>query len=194
MRIKPGKKSSSFQKRVTANLLIRSTEVRVLTERGEMVGVMSRDEALTQARDAGKDLVLINEKATPPIVKIIDLAKFKYQEQQKKSQSRKTAKIQSIKEVRLTPFMSDGDFISRLNKVSKFLKKGDKVRLTLLFKGRAITKKESGYDIFERAIEATKEYSIVEVAPKMMGKKLMAQLMPIPSRVQAKKGITNEKN
>ncbi|OIO45410.1 MAG: translation initiation factor IF-3 [Candidatus Pacebacteria bacterium CG1_02_43_31] len=159
-----------------------------------MVGVMSRDEALTQARDAGKDLVLINEKATPPIVKIIDLAKFKYQEQQKKSQSRKTAKIQSIKEVRLTPFMSDGDFISRLNKVSKFLKKGDKVRLTLLFKGRAITKKEFGYDIFERAIEATKEYSIVEVAPKMMGKKLMAQLMPIPSRVQAKKGITNEKN
>ncbi len=188
MRIKPGKKNSSFQKRVTANLLIRSTEVRVLTERGEMVGVMSRDEALTQARDAGKDLVLINEKASPPIVKIIDLAKFKYQEQQKKSQGRKTAKIQSIKEVRLTPFMSDGDFISRLNKVSKFLKKGDKVRLTLLFKGRAITKKEFGYDIFERAIAATKEYSIVEVAPKMMGKKLMAQLMP------TKKRITNEKD
>lgn len=194
MRIKPGKKNSSFQKRVTANLLIRATEVRVLTERGKMVGVMSRDEALTKARDADKDLVLINEKATPPIVKIIDLAKFKYQEQQKKSEGRKKAKIQSIKEVRLTPFMSDGDFISRLNKVSKFLKKGDKVRLTLLFKGRAITKKEFGYDIFERAIKATKEYSLVEVAPKMMGKKLMAQLMPIPSRIQAKKGITNEKD
>ncbi|MBU0974787.1 translation initiation factor IF-3 [Patescibacteria group bacterium] len=192
--MKPGKKNSSFQKRVTANLLIRATEVRVLTERGKMVGVMSRDEALTKARDADKDLVLINEKATPPIVKIIDLAKFKYQEQQKKSEGRKKAKIQSIKEVRLTPFMSDGDFISRLNKVSKFLKKGDKVRLTLLFKGRAITKKEFGYDIFERAIKATKEYSLVEVAPKMMGKKLMAQLMPIPSRIQAKKGITNEKD
>ncbi len=187
MRIKPGKKNSSFQKRVTANLLIRATEVRVLTERGEMVGVMSRDEALTQARDANKDLVLINEKANPPIAKIIDLAKFKYQEQQKKSQGRKKAKIQNIKEVRFTPFMSDGDFVSRLNKVLKFLKKGDKVRLTLLFKGRAITKKEFGYDIFERAIEATKEYALVEVAPKMMGKKLMAQLMPIPSRVQAKK-------
>ena len=96
MRIKPGKKNSSFQKRVTANLLIRATEVRVLTERGEMVGVMSRDEALTQARDANKDLVLINEKANPPIAKIIDLAKFKYQEQQKKSQGRKKAKIQNI--------------------------------------------------------------------------------------------------
>ena len=187
MRIKPGKKRNSYHKRVTANLLIRATEVRVLTEHGEMIGVMSRDEALTKARDIDKDLVLINEKAQPPIVKIIDLAKYKYQEQQKKSQGRKKAKIQSIKEVRFTPFMSDGDFNSRLNKVSKFLKKGDKVRLTLLFKGRAITKKEFGYGIFEKIIESTVEYSTVEVAPKMMGKKLMAQLMP-------KKGTTNEKN
>ncbi|MBP7740912.1 translation initiation factor IF-3 [Candidatus Woesebacteria bacterium] len=169
---------SSFQQRVTANLLIRATEVRVLTERGEMIGVMSRDEALEKARDAEKDLVLISDKATPPLVKIIDLAKFKYQEQQKKSQGRKTAKTQSIKEVRFTPFMSEGDFISRLNKVTKFLKKGDKVRLTLLFKGRAITKKEFGYDIFGKVIEATKEFSTVEVVPKLMGKKLMAQIMP----------------
>ena len=174
--------------------MIRATEVRVLTEHGEMVGVMSRDEALTKARDAEKDLVLINEKANPPIVKIIDLAKFKYQEQQKKAQGRKKAKTQSIKEVRFTPFMSDGDFKSRLNKVLKFLQKGDKVRLTLLFKGRAITKKEFGYDIFEKVIEATAEYSTVEVIPKMMGKKLMAQLMPTPSKVQAKKGMTDEKD
>lgn len=140
---------------------------------------MSRDEALTKAREADKDLVLINEKAKPPIVKIIDLAKYKYQEQQKKSQGRKKAKTQSIKEVRFTPFMSEGDFNSRLKKVERFLRKEDKVRMTLLFKGRAITKKEFGYEIFEKVIDATKEYSTVEVAPKMMGKKLMAQLMPI---------------
>ncbi|MCB9813669.1 MAG: translation initiation factor IF-3 [Pseudomonadales bacterium] len=194
MRIKPGKNKSSYNKRITVNLLIRASEVRVLTERGEMVGLMSRDEALAKAREADKDLVLINEKANPPIVKIIDLAKYKYQEQQKRTQGRKKARAQGLKEVRFTPFMSDGDFNSRLKKVTTFLKKGDKVRLTLLFKGRAITKKEFGFNIFERVIENTKEYSTVEVVPKLMGKKLLAQLMPIPSRVQAKKGIINEKN
>jgi len=182
VRIKPSKKRTSFQKRITVNLLIKAPEVRVLTERGEMIGVMSRDEALDKAREVDKDLVLINEKAKPPIAKIIDLAKYKYQEQQKKSQGRKKAKAQNIKEVRLTPFMSEGDFISRLNKITKFLKKGDKVRLTLLFKGRAITKKEFGFDLFDRVIKETSEYATVEVAPKMIGKKLMAQLMPISKK------------
>ncbi len=179
MRIKPGKKRNSFKKRITVNLLIKAPQVRVLDEYGEMIGVMSRDEALEKARRVDKDLVLISEKAQPPIVKIIDLAKYKYQEQQKRAQGRKKAKAQSIKEVRLTPFISEGDFASRLNKIIKFLKKGDKVRLTLLFKGRAITKKEFGFDLFERVIQETKELSTVEVAPKMIGKKLMAQLMPI---------------
>lgn len=149
---------------------------------------MSKDEALQKARDVEKDLVLINDNAQPPIVKIIDLAKFKYQEQQKKSEGRKKSKVQSIKEVRFTPFMSEGDFLSRLKKVEKFLKKKDKVRLTLLFKGRAITKKEFGYDIFDKIIEATKDFASVELEPKMMGKKLMAQLMPIS------KGKKNEKS
>jgi len=182
VRIKPGKKRNSFKKRITVNLLIKAPQVRVLDEYGEMIGVMTRDEALDKARVVDKDLVLINEKAQPPIVKIIDLAKYKYQEQQKKAQGRKKAKTQSIKEVRLTPFMSEGDFKSRLNKITKFLQKGDKVRLTLLFKGRAITKKEFGFDLFERVIQETEEIATVEVAPKMIGKKLMAQLMPTKKR------------
>jgi len=178
VRIKPGKNKDSYNKRITVNLLIRAVEVRVLSEHGEMLGVMSRNDALAKAREANTDLILINEKAKPPIVKMIDLTKYKYQEQQKKSQGRKKSKTQNIKEVRFTPFMSEGDFNSRLSKVIKFLQKGDKVRLTLLFKGRAITKKEFGYDIFEKIIKNTEECSSVEIAPKMMGKKLLAQLMP----------------
>lgn len=178
--MKPGKNNKSFgnKKFYTINERIKAQEVRALNEFGEMIGVMSKSEALDKAREAGKDLVLINDSAKPAIVKIIDLAKFKYQEQQKEAKSRKKAKAQDIKEVRFTPFMGEGDFESRLKKVTTFLEKGDKVRLSLMFKGRAITKKEFGYDTFDRIISATAEIATVEMEPKLMGKKLIAQLMP----------------
>lgn len=172
------KQNYSRKNRIAVNEYIRATEVRVLTEQREMLGIMSKEEALAKARAAEKDLVLINEKAQPPIVKIIDLAKFKYQEQQREAKNRKTAKSQDLKEVRFSPFMGEGDFIARLNKVKKFLEKGDKVRLSLMFKGRAITKKEFGYEVFDRVIAETTGIASVEVEPKMLGKKLMAQLMP----------------
>lgn len=180
--MRPNKNKQSFGKKYyTTNERIRALEVRVLNEFGEMIGVMSKSEALNKAREADKDLVLINEAAKPSIVKIIDLAKFKYQEQQKKAQSRKKAKKQDIKEVRFTPFMGEGDFDSRLKKVIKFLEKGDKVRLSLMFKGRAITKKEFGFNSFDRIFEATSEIGTVEMKPKLMGKKLIAQIMPTKS-------------
>lgn len=183
MRKKPSKQHRSFGNRskYTINERIQAQKVRVLNEFGEMIGVMSKSDALQKARDAEKDLILINDSQDPVIAKIIDLAKYKYQEQQKKAKSRKNAKSQDLKEVRFTPFMGEGDFESRLNKVTKFLKKGDKVRLSLLFKGRAITKKEFGYETFARVIEATKEIASVEMEPKLMGKKLIAQLMPAKS-------------
>ena len=168
--------------RIIANQFIRASELRVISETGEQVGVLSKEEALKAARSSDKDLVLITANANPPVGKIIELAKFKYQQQQKQAASRKKAKAQEIKEVRFTPFMGDGDFQARLKKVEQFLTKGDKVRLSLQFKGRAITKKEFGYGIFNRVIEATQELATVELEPKMMGKKLMAQLMPAKSK------------
>jgi translation initiation factor IF-3 len=163
---------------VTANHQIRVPEVRVLSEHGEMIGVMSTQTALLKAQEMGKDLVLLNEQAKPPVTKIIDISKYKYQIQQKEAESRKRAKAQDTKEIRFTPFMGDGDFESRLNKVLNFLKDGDKVRLSLQFRGREITKKEFGYEMFKRVIQATEEYSVVESEPKLMGNKLLAQLMP----------------
>lgn len=165
--------------RVIANQFIRATQLRVISESGEQVGILSKEEALEQARLAEKDLVLITANANPPVAKIIELAKYKYQLQQKEAASRKKAKAQEIKEVRFTPFMGEGDFEARLKKVVGFLKKGDKVRLSLQFKGRAITKKEFGYDLFSRVVEATQDIATVELEPKMMGKKLIAQLMPV---------------
>ncbi len=178
IRKKPFFNSRREQTYIIANHRVRFPEVRVLDEQGEALGIMSSRDAMIRAQEAEKDLVLITEKAKPPVVKIIDLAKFKYQQQQKEAESRKKAKSQDTKEIRFTPFMGEGDFIARLNKVSNFLKKGDKVRLSLEFKGRAITKKEFGFEMINRVIEATKEFATIEIAPKLMGKKLMAQLMP----------------
>lgn len=165
---------------IKANHNIRYPEVRVLTDIGEMVGVMSTHEALNMARDAGKDLVLVTEGAKPPIVKIIELSKYKYQLKQKKAEGRKKAKTQEIKEVRFTQFMADGDFETRYKRVEGFIKKGSKVKITLQFgRGRAITKKEFGYDILEKIFEKSQDIAEVEIKPKPIGRKLMAQLMPI---------------
>lgn len=144
-----------------------------------MLGVMSKAEAQEKASTAGKDLVLIAPKAQPPVVKIIDSAKYKYQLQQRQAAERKKTKTADIKEVRFSPFMGEGDFQARLKKVSNFLEKGDKVKLSLQFKGRAITKKEFGYELFDKIITATEHIGSVEIEPKMMGKKLIGQLTPI---------------
>ncbi len=167
---------------VTANHQIRAAEVRVLDEKGGQLGVMSTRDAIEKARVAEKDLVLIADKAQPPVAKIISISKYKYQQQQKDRESRKKAKAQEIKEVRFTPFMSDGDFDSRLKKVESFLKRGDKVRLSLQFKGRQITKKEFGFNMFQRVMSATEEIATLEMEPKMLGKKLIAQLQPVSSK------------
>jgi translation initiation factor IF-3 len=170
------------QFRVTANHNIRVPELRVLTDIGEMIGVMSTQEALEKARIAGKDLVMVTETAQPPIAKIIDLAKYRYQLQQKQAEGRKKSKAQDIKEIRFSPFIGEGDFQTRLKKIVEFLKKGDKVRMTLEFRGRAITKQEFGREHFDRVFAETAELATVEIQPKMLGKKMMAQLMPIKKK------------
>ncbi len=179
MRKKPTKSFKAKQPFIVANHNIRASEVRVLSATGEMIGVMSTSDALMQARQAEKDLVLVTASANPPVAKIIELAKYKYQIQQRESENRKRSKAQDLKEVRFTPFLSQGDFDSKMKKVLQFLKGGDKVRLSLQFKGRAITKKEFGFDVFARVFAATSDIAVVEVTPKLMGKKLLAQLMPM---------------
>lgn len=182
IRKRPVKRPQQPQVWVTANHQIRVPEVRVLSEQGEMIGVMSTREALDKAREVEKDLILINDKAQPPVAKIIDISKYKYQQQQKDAESRKKAKAQDTKEVRFTPFMGEGDYQSRLNKVIDFLKDGDKVRLSLQFKGRLITKKEFGYEMFKKVISATEDIASVEIQPKLMGSKLLAQLQPVSKK------------
>ena len=141
---------------------------------------MSSSQAQQQALDEDKDLVLVTEKADPPLVKIIDLAKYKYQLKQKQAEGRKAAHKQDTKEIRFSPFIGDGDFDTRMRKIKNFLEKGDKVRLTMEFKGgRQISKKDFGYEVFNRIFAGTKEFALIEIQPKLIGKKLMAQIMPL---------------
>lgn len=164
--------------RIVANSRIQAPQVKVIGDDGKLLGVLNTSEALRLAYSQDKDLVLISANQKPPITKIIEINKYKYQVQQKDAQSRKNAKAQELKEIRFTPFMSDGDYQSRLKKVKDFLTDGDKVRLSLAFKGRQITKQSFGHERIKQVIIDTSEIASVEIPPKMIGRKIMAQLKP----------------
>jgi len=176
-------KNKYYQRRVNdgivANKAIRFPEVRVIDAQGQQLGVMSSREALEEAHRQGKDMVLITAQAQPPVVKIIELSKYKYRLQQKEAEQRKSARQQEIKGVRLTPFIEEADFQTRLRQVKRFLKDGDKVRVEADFKrGRQRSKKEFGFRNFERIIEEVGDQAEVEIAPKSIGTKIMMQLTP----------------
>lgn len=161
------------------NQNIRAEKVRVITEEGENLGVITVEEALFKARQLGLDLVEITDKATPPICKIIDFRKFKYNESKKDQSGKKKSKQQDIKEVRFTPFIGTGDFLNRIKKIRAFLEDGDKVKLTVKFTGRQITRKDFGDKVMSNALKELGEdlYSI-EQHPKLQGKMLYMIIKP----------------
>ncbi len=178
---KSGPKFRSQRERifVVANNLIRFPELRVIDEWGEALGVMSTMAAQTLADDSEKDLVLITDKATPPIAKIIELSKYRYQLSQKKAEERKKNKIQDIKEIRLTPFIGENDLQAKIRKAMDFIKHNDKVRLSMELKGRNITKQDIATEIVNRVVNELSEIAQVEVPVKLLGKKMQLQLMPV---------------
>ena len=159
------------------NQNIRHSEVRVLDQNGGQMGVMSAKDALEKAQSQGMDLVEITDKATPPIVKIIDFQKFRYQED-KKERSGSSRAGQETKELRFKPFMAENDIAIRVKQAEKFLKSGDRVKLVVKFQGREITKKEFGEKVMNQALSGISEISTVVEQPKYMGKLLIAQVKP----------------
>lgn len=160
------------------NERITAPELRVLNALGEQIGVMSRIEALTKAREEELDLVEIAASAKPPVVKIIDFNKFLYQESKKKQEEKKKAKVSETKEVRLGPFMSSNDLQVVVRRAKEFLEDGDKVKLVLKFKGRQITHPEFGHAIIGRTIEALSDISKVDREARLEGKQLIAVISP----------------
>ena len=172
------------------NHFIQSPELRVLDQFNKQLGLMTKEEALRRARESGIDLVEIAPKAVPPVAKLIDFSKFKYQQQQKAQEDKKKAKIAEIKELRLTPVIAKGDFDSRMKKARKYLEGGDKVRLVVKFQGRLITRKEFGERVLQRAVEQLADCSAVEIAPRLLGKFMMMQLTAVKKKKVSDKKMT----
>lgn len=172
-------KSRSEQIYVKANHQIHFPVVRVLSEHGDSLGEMSSNEALEKAMELESDLILVTDKAEPPVVKIIELSKYKYQLKKKTADTRKKSKTAELKELRFTPFMGEADFQARNRKVRDFLEKGNKVKLTLTFKGRQIVRKDLGFEVIEKIFSSNADLGKISIPPKLIGKKILAQLDPI---------------
>ena len=152
----------------------------MIDEDGENIGVVTPERALIMAEDAGLDLVEISPNANPPVCKIMDFGKFKYESQKKEAEARKKQKIIEIKEVKFRPNTDTHDYEVKMRNVFKFLENGDKVKITLRFKGREMAHQELGRDLLLRVAEDTKEIGRVENMPKMEGRQMIMLVGPLP--------------
>lgn len=160
------------------NERIRAREVRLIDVNGEQLGVKSRQEALELAEKANLDLVMVAPNAKPPVCRIMDYGKYRYEQQKKEKEKRKKQKVINVKEVRLSPAIEEHDFNTKLRNARKFLGKGDKVKATVRFRGRAITHKELGQQVLERMAEQLEDLGVVETKPKMEGRNMFMMIAP----------------
>ena len=176
--IKKSKRKHIQRKFYRVNERIFAPTLRVLDVEGKQIGVISRLEALTKARELELDLVEVAPKAAPPVAKIVDFKKFLYQEEKKRKEEKKRAKVSETKEVRLGPFMSDNDLEVMVRRVRDFLEDGDKVRLVVKFAGRQITHPEFGEKVLEKAVNMVSDVSKLERERHFEGRQLIAILSP----------------
>lgn len=162
------------------NQSIFAPTLRVIGPEGRQLGVFSLKEALEKAREEGLDLVEIAPHAKPPVAKIIDFAKFRYQQEKKEREAKKKEKRGTeIKEIWLTPFMAENDYQVKVGRIKEFLDEGHKVRIAVRFKGRQMGRSEFGYQVVKKLEEDVKEEGKIEQAPKFLGRQLMTTLTPI---------------
>lgn len=165
---------------VRLNERIRVPQVRLIDENGEQVGIVPTQQALQMARDKGLDLMEVAAGASPPVCKICDYGKFKYEKKKKEAQARKNQVVVKVKEVQLRPNTDEHDLSYKIKNAQEFIDEGDKVKFTILFRGREIAHTEPGFRMCKEVIERLGEAAIVELAPKLEGKKLMMILAPNP--------------
>jgi translation initiation factor IF-3 len=152
--------------------------VRLVDEHGEMVGIVGRNEAIEMAADAGLDLVEVAPNADPPVCKILDYGKFKYEEQKKKNEARKKQKIIEVKEIKLRPSIDDHDYQVKMRSMNKFIEEGDKVKVTMRFRGRELAHQELGMNVLMRVRDDLEEIAKVEQMPRMEGRQMTMVVSP----------------
>ena len=153
-------------------------QLRVVDSDGAQLGVISREEALDVARDRELDLVLVSEKADPPVCRIMDYGKYKYETAQRAKESRRKASNVSLKEMKYRPKIGSGDFKTKTDKVDKFLAEGHKVKITIMFRGREVFHPELGREILERVADSVSHVGKVDQFPKLDGRNMTMVLSP----------------
>ncbi|TDS91457.1 translation initiation factor 3 (bIF-3) [Pelagimonas phthalicica] len=158
---------------------IRAPEIRLIGAEGENVGVVTPARAMDMAEQAGLDLVEISPNANPPVCKIMDYGKFKYEQQKRESEARKKQKTIEVKEVKFRPGTDKHDYDVKMRNVFKFLEGGDKVKVTLRFRGREMAHQQLGRELLERVAEDVKELGKIENMPKMEGRQMVMMIGPL---------------
>lgn len=160
------------------NKQIIASQVRVISSTGAQLGIISIREALNYAEDEGYDLVEVSPDAKPPVCKIIDYGKLKYKEQKSKKEAKKKQKTIEVKEIKMRPGIDTHDYQVKVKALKKFISGGNKVKVSMRFRGREMEHQNLGYDLLKKLTEEVSEYAKVEVPPKSEGKQIMIILVP----------------
>ena len=160
------------------NEQITASQVRLISSNGEQLGILTTREALIQAEDEGFDLVEVSPDAKPPVCKIIDYGKLKYKEQKSKKEAKKKQKTIEVKEIKMRPGIDTHDYNVKVKALSKFIGGGNKVKVSMRFKGREMEHQNLGFDLLKKLTTEVEEYAKVEVQPKFEGKQIMMILVP----------------
>ena len=177
-------KQNYFQKRTRpkgpkANERIRAREVQVISSDGKNLGTLSTQEAINIAKQEGLDLIEISPNANPPVCKIIDIGKYKYDQQKKAHKAKKKQKIMNLKEIKLRPVTEIHDYNFKIKNAQRFLTKGDKVKFTVQFRGREMQHTDLGYDLMKRITDDTASLGKIEVKPKFEGRQIIMIIQPL---------------
>ena len=160
------------------NNRIRSDEVRVINQDGKQIGIVKLAEALGLAEEAGLDLVEVAPMAKPPVCKIMDFGKYKYQQHKRAQEAKKNQRIIHVKEIKLRPKTDEHDLGFKLNHARKFLSSGNKVKITIIFRGREMTHPDIGNELLDRVASGIEDLGVIEQRPKMEGRNMTMILAP----------------
>ena len=160
------------------NQFIQADKVRVIDGEGENLGVMYTRQAIEEAADVGLDLVEVSPNADPPVCKFLVVGKYRYEAQKKANAARKTQKTQEIKEIKMRPNIDDHDYETKMRNVHRFIEDGDKVKVTLRFRGRELSHQQLGMNLLRRVQEDVAEIAKVEAYPRMEGRQMLMVLSP----------------
>jgi translation initiation factor IF-3 len=166
------------QDQTRVNKGIRASQVRVIGSDGEQIGILPIEEALEIASEEAFDLVEVSPEAKPPVCKIMDFGKFKYEQTKKKQGAKRKQKTTQIKEIKVRPKTDDHDLETKVRHIKKFISKNDKVKITLVFRGREFILKEQAAQVLEKIVNMTEEFALVEQTPKFEGRVITMLLGP----------------